>query len=239
MKKERVRQLKISKSLLAGRIEQIILRPDATQADVGQVCREAIGCGFHAVCVNSANVKTAAAALDGSGVKVCVGVGFPLGAQNPEVKAFEAQKAVEEGAYYIDTVINVGRAKQGQWRFIEDEIAMIAKAKGDDAQLKVILETCLLTDEEKINVCKCAKNAGADFVKTSTGFSFAGATLKDVALMAAAAGETMKVKAAGGIRDAVFAIQLLEAGAYLLGTSRGPAIIDGYDDFINSLKEEQ
>lgn len=224
--------MKFEKQALADRLEQIILRPDATGADIEKICQDAIRYGFHAVCVNTANVSMVADMLENTGVRVCASSGFPLGANISEVKALEARKAVENGAYYIDAVINVAKAKEGEWRYIEDELFMIREATGKSAELKVILEACLLTDEEKVKVCECAKKAGADYVKTSTGYSTGGATVHDVALMHSAVGDSMRVKAAGGIKDAKFAIELLNAGAYLLGTSRGPAIIDSYDDFI-------
>lgn len=226
--------LKFDKQTLAGRLEQIILRPDATRTDIEKVCNDAILYGFHAVCVNTANVKMVSNILKNSNVRVCAASGFPLGANISEVKALEARKAVENGAYYIDAVINVAKAKQSEWNFIEEEISLIREATGKHAELKVILEACLLTDEEKAKVCECAKRAGADYVKTSTGYSTGGATLHDVALMHSSVGHNMKVKAAGGIKDARFAVALLNAGAYLLGTSKGPEIIDSYDYFINN-----
>lgn len=224
--------MKFSKQVLASRLEQIILRPDATQDDIKKVCHDAILYGFHAVCVNNANVSMVSDMLKKTGVRVCANSGFPLGANISEVKALEARKAVENGAYYVDAVINVAKAKEGEWDYVEDELSLLREAVGKSAELKMILEVCLLTDEQKVKVCELAKKVGVDYVKTSTGYSTGGATVHDVKLMNSVAGDSMRVKAAGGIKDAKFAIELLNAGAYLLGTSRGPEIIDSYDSFI-------
>ena len=184
---------------LASMIDHTLLKANATKAEILQVCEEARKYRTASVCVNSYWAATVSGALKGSGVMTCCVVGFPLGAMSTEAKAFETQKAVEDGAEEIDMVINVGLARANDWEALEADIAAVVKAAGS-AKVKVIIETCLLTDEEKVKACMASKNAGAAFVKTSTGFSTAGATVEDVKLMRETVGPEMGVKAAGGIR---------------------------------------
>ena len=199
-------------------IEHTILKPDATREDVKKLCDEAAAYGFHSVCVNSSFVYYCAQLLKDTDVKVCTVVGFPLGAMSTDGKVGETLTAVYDGAEEIDMVIHVGMIKSGNWQYVKDDIAAV---------VKVILETCLLTDEEKIKACQICKEAGADFVKTSTGFSKGGATAADVALMRRTVGPVMGVKASGGIRTAEKAREMAEAGADRLGTSSGIAIVEG------------
>ncbi len=206
-------------------IDHTILKAEATPAAVERLCDEAVRYGFGAVCVNSAYVPLAAARLRGTGIKVCSVVGFPLGAMAPEVKAFEARWAVEHGAAEVDMVLAVGRLKAGDDAVVAADIrGVVAAAAG--AAIKVIIEACYLTDEEKERACRLAAEAGADFVKTSTGFGPSGATAADVALMRRTVGEKLGVKAAGGIRDLATALAMLAAGADRLGMSAGVAVIE-------------
>lgn len=202
-------------------IDHTLLKADATTAQIKELCAEALQYDFASVCVNSCHVPLAAKELEGSKVKVCCVVGFPLGACLTGAKAFEAALAVERGAREVDMVINIGAAKEGNWELVEQDIREVAEACHPGAILKVIIETCLLTDEEKKEACLCAKRAGADFVKTSTGFSTGGATPQDVALMRKAVGPDMGVKAAGGVRCKEDAQKMIDAGATRLGTSAG------------------
>lgn len=202
-------------------IDHTLLRPDASERDILRLCDEAKQHGFKSVCVNPCRVGTAAEALAGSGVLPCCVIGFPLGASTTKVKAFEAASAVEDGAKEIDMVINIGAAIDGDWELVERDIRAVVNAAGGNAAVKVIIEACLLTDEQKITACECAMSAGADFVKTSTGFSKAGATAEDVALMRRVVGNSMGVKASGGVRTAEDARKLIEAGASRIGTSNG------------------
>ncbi|MCE5236185.1 MAG: deoxyribose-phosphate aldolase [Clostridiaceae bacterium] len=202
-------------------IDHTLLKPDATREQVKKLCEEAKQYRFASVCVNSCHIALVAELLKGSGVAACCVVGFPLGASLASVKAFETKAAIEAGASEIDTVINVGAAKENDWAFVERDIRAVVEAAVGKALVKVILETCLLTDEEKIEACLCAKRAGADFVKTSTGFSTGGATEADVKLMRRTVGPEMGVKASGGVRTREDALRMLEAGATRLGTSAG------------------
>lgn len=202
-------------------IDHTLLKADATTAQIKELCAEALQYDFASVCVNSCHVPLAAKELEGSEVKVCCVVGFPLGACLTGAKAFEAALAVERGAREVDMVINIGAAREGNWELVEQDIREVAEACHPGAILKVIIETCLLTDEEKKEACLCAKRAGADFVKTSTGFSTGGATPQDVALMRKAVGPDMGVKAAGGVRCKEDAQKMINAGATRLGTSAG------------------
>ena len=207
-------------------IDHTLLKPEATRDQIGQLCREAREYGFAAVCVNPCYVKLAAELLRGSSVKVCSVVGFPLGATLPEVKAYEARRAIEEGAAEIDMVINIGALKSGDLELVKRDIASVVDvchAKG--ALCKVIIEAALLTDEEKVLACQLAKAAGADYVKTSTGFGPGGATVQDVALMRRTVGPEMGVKAAGGIRSYEAAKSMVEAGATRIGASAGVKIV--------------
>lgn len=198
--------------------DHTILKADATKAEVLKVCEEARKHQFMSVCVNGYYTSFVAKQLEGSGVKVCTVVGFPLGQMSTVVKAAEAKMAVMDGAEEIDMVINVGALKDGDYHIVLEDIKTVKEACGF-ALLKVIIETCLLTEHEKVKACELAKEAGADFVKTSTGFSTGGAKEEDVALMRRCVGEKMGVKASGGIRDKETAEKMVKAGASRLGTS--------------------
>ena len=211
---------------IASFIDHTLLKPDATPAQIAQLCREAKEYGFIAVCVNPTNVKQAAELLKGSEVKVCTVVGFPLGANTTEVKAFEARRAILDGAQEVDMVINIGALKSGDYELVERDIAAVARACHEGGALcKVIIEAALLTDEEKVRACQLAKRAGADYVKTSTGFGPGGATVQDVALMRQTVGPEMGVKAAGSIRTFQKALEMIRAGANRIGTSSGVKIM--------------
>lgn len=203
--------------------DHTILKADATLKEVEKVCAEAKEYGFMSVCVNGCYTGYAAEQLKGTGVKVCTVVGFPLGQMASGAKAAEAALAVEEGAGEIDMVINIGALKDGLYEVVLEDIRRVKEACRD-ALLKVIIETCLLSDEEKVKACQLAKEAGADFVKTSTGFSTAGAKRADVELMRRTVGADMGVKASGGIRDKETAEAMIQAGADRLGTSATIAI---------------
>jgi deoxyribose-phosphate aldolase len=202
-------------------IDHTILKADAKRSEVQKLCEEAKKYGFASVCVNSCHIEYVAKELEGSNVKPCCVVGFPLGAMLTEGKAAETEASVRRGAKEVDMVINIGAAKEGNWELVEGDIKAVVDAAAGKAHVKVIIETCLLTDEEKVNACKAAKSAGADFVKTSTGFSTGGATTQDVKLMRETVGSEMGVKASGGIRDHETAVAMIEAGASRLGTSSG------------------
>lgn len=209
---------------LASYIDHTILKPDATIDDIRVLCQEAAECHFAAVCVNPIYVDLAVHLLAGSGVKVATVIGFPLGASLTETKAAETKAAIERHADEIDMVINIGAAKSGAWDAVEADIqAVVAAAEG--RMVKVILETCLLTDEEKRLACRAAVNAGAGFVKTSTGFSSGGATIEDVRLMKETVGERALIKASGGIRNREQAEAMIAAGASRIGTSAGVSIV--------------
>ena len=203
--------------------DHTILKADAGKDAVKKICKEALEHGFMSVCVNGYYTSYVAELLSGSDVKVCTVVGFPLGQMSPKAKAMEAKLAVEDGAEEVDMVINVGALKDGDYQLVLEDIKEVKAACGN-ALLKVIIETCLLTDEEKVKACQLSVEAGADFVKTSTGFSTGGATTKDVALMRKTVGANVGVKASGGIRDKETAQKMIEAGASRLGTSATIAI---------------
>jgi deoxyribose-phosphate aldolase len=207
-------------------IDHTLLKPDATRAEIEKLCREAAEFHFATVCVNPAWVATAAALLRGSGVGVCSVVGFPLGATTPDVKAYEARRAIFDGATEIDMVISIGALKSGDLRTVECDIeAVVGACRQGGAISKVIIEAALLTDEEKITACSLSKAAGADFVKTSTGFAAGGATAADVALMRRVVGADMGVKAAGGVRDLEGLKAMVAAGATRVGASAGVKIV--------------
>lgn len=212
---------------IARYIDHTILKPEASLGDVQKLCEEARQYNFYSVCVNPTYARQAKAALVGTDVKVCCVVGFPLGANPPENKALEARRAIREGAKEIDMVINVGAMKSGDEDLVLKDIRAVAEACRDgSAKLKVILETSLLTDREKVRVCELAMKAGADFVKTSTGFGSAGATAKDIALMAkTVASKKLGVKASGGVRTYDDAIKMIQAGATRIGASSGINIV--------------
>ena len=209
-------------------IDHTVLSQDADEKKIDKLIAEAKEHDFASVCVNSCWTKKCAEALEDSDVNVCVVVGFPLGAMDTKSKAFETKTAIENGADEIDMVINVGWLKSGRYSDVEDDIREVKKACGDK-HLKVIIECCLLTDEEKVMACKLSEKAGADFVKTSTGFSKSGATVEDVALMRKTVGDRLGVKAAGGIRDGKTAVVMIKAGASRLGCSAGIKIIEETD----------
>jgi deoxyribose-phosphate aldolase len=213
---------------LAHTIDHTLLKPDATQDQIAQLCFEARKFGFASVCVNPAHVKLCADLLKGSGVPVCATIGFPLGATPTDVKVFEAQQALRDGAGELDMVINVGAVKSRDYELVRGDIAAVARAcHAANAILKVIIEAAFLTDEEKVIACQLAKVAGADFVKTSTGFGPSGATPEDVALMRRVVGPSMGVKAAGGIRTYADAQKMIAAGATRIGASASVKIIQG------------
>jgi len=211
---------------LAAYIDHTLLKPDATKAQVEALCAEARANRFASVCLNGVWVSTAAQLLAGSDVIVCAVVGFPLGAMHPEAKAYETRRAVFDGACEIDMVIEVGALKSGDYRLVERDIrGVVEAARQRRAAVKVIIETVLLSRDEKVKACTLAKAAGADFVKTSTGFAAAGATVEDVRLMREVVGEQMGVKAAGGIRDTETAMAMIAAGATRIGASASVAIV--------------
>lgn len=205
--------------------DHTILKAQATEAQVAQICEEALEYDFASVCVNQYYTKFVAEKLKGSDVKVCTVVGFPLGMSDTRVKAFETKAAIEDGAEEVDMVINVGALKDRKYDYVLNDIRTLKQECGEDIVLKVIIETCLLTDEEKVKACELAKEAGADFVKTSTGFSTGGAKTEDVALMRRTVGQELGVKASGGIHTSEEAEGMVEAGASRLGTSATLRII--------------
>lgn len=214
----------MDKKTIAAMIDHTLLKPEATAAQVEKLCAEAAEYHFASVCVNPVYILLAARLLKGTGVKVCCVVGFPLGAIAPEQKAAEAASCAAMGAEELDMVIHVGAAKAGDWALVQRDIEGVVKAAAGRT-VKVIIETCLLTDEEKVKACEAAKAAGAHFVKTSTGFSTGGATTHDIALMRKTVGSEMGVKASGGIRDYATAMAMIEAGANRIGASAGIAIV--------------
>ena len=205
-------------------IDHTLLKPEATPEQIIKLCEEAKQFDFMSVCVNPAYVPLASEVLKGSDVKVCTVIGFPLGMNLTRTKVDEAALAIKEGATEIDMVINVGMLKAGHDDYVKEEIKLLKEVAGK-LVLKVIIETCLLTDEEKVRVCRLAKEAGADFVKTSTGFSTGGATAHDVKLMRETVGPDMGVKASGGVRTHEDLLAMVEAGASRIGTSNGTKII--------------
>lgn len=207
-------------------IDHTLLKPEASEKDIKKLCDEAKQYNFATVFVNPSYVKLASKLLKGSKVKVGCAIGFPLGATTTEVKVLEALQAIKNGADEIDMVINIGAVKSKNYKFVEDDIKSVVKAV-KPVGVKTILETCLLTDEEKVKVAKIAKRAGAKFVKTSTGFSTGGATVEDIKLLRKTVGKKMGVKASGGIRDYKTAIAMIKAGANRIGTSAGVQIIEG------------
>lgn len=209
---------------LAQYIDHTALSPEKTEQDILTLCDEALTYGFYSVCINPCHIPLAKKKLNHSQVKICTVVGFPLGANSSAVKAFETQQAIQEGAEEIDMVINIGWVKSQQWQKVEQDIEQVKQACGS-VPLKVILETCLLTRAEIIKVCEICRTLAVAFVKTSTGFSKAGATVAEVKLMKSIVGENIEVKASGGIRDRQTALAMLEAGATRLGASAGVAIV--------------
>ncbi|KAA0549360.1 deoxyribose-phosphate aldolase [Bacillus sp. BGMRC 2118] len=212
---------------VAKMIDHTLLKADATLSEIEKLCAEAREYNFASVCVNPTWVKTAAEQLKGSGVDTCTVIGFPLGATTSATKAFETTNAIENGATEVDMVINIGALKDKKDDVVEADIRAVVEAAKGKALVKVIIETALLTEEEKVRACKLSVSAGADFVKTSTGFSTGGATLADIKLMRETVGPDIGVKASGGVRDAEAAFGLIDAGATRIGASSGIAIVKG------------
>ena len=209
---------------IAERIDHTVLKADATKETVIRYCKEAKEYGFASVCVNTCHTALVASELKGSNVKTCCVVGFPLGAMLTSAKAFEAAEAVKAGAQEVDMVINVGAVKDKDWDFVKEDIRAVVEAS-KPAIVKVIIETCLLTDDEKIKACRLSEEAGAAFVKTSTGFSTGGATVEDIRLMKETVGDRLEVKASGGIRTREFTEELIEAGADRIGAGNGVILL--------------
>lgn len=211
---------------IAGYLDDTLLKADAVPEQVTAICKEAKEYKTASVCVNSWYVPLVAKELEGSGVKTCCVIGFPLGACSANAKSAETFEAVQKGAEEVDMVVNIGAVKAGDWQYVKQDIEGVVAAAGK-ALVKVIIETCLLTDEEKVKVCTVAKLAGADFVKTSTGFSTGGATVEDIRLMRRTVGPDMGVKASGGVRDYQTAKAMIDAGATRIGTSSAKGILAG------------
>jgi deoxyribose-phosphate aldolase len=212
---------------IAKYIDHTILKPNATREQVKKICDEAKEYGFASVCINPTHVAFVANELKDSEVKTCVVVGFPLGANTTCIKVVETESVIKDGAQEVDMVVNVGAIKDGNWELVESDIKGVVDAAKGKALVKVIIETCLLTDEEKIKTCEISKKVGADFVKTSTGFSTGGATAEDIALMRKTVGPELGVKASGGVRDFETAKAMIDAGATRIGASAGIAIVEG------------
>ncbi|EOC99865.1 deoxyribose-phosphate aldolase [Caldisalinibacter kiritimatiensis] len=208
-------------------IDHTLLKPEATEEQIRKVCEEAKKYKFASVCVNSYYVPLVSKELKGTDVKTCVVVGFPLGATTKEVKAFETKQAIENGANEVDMVINIGALKDKKYDVVKEDIKAVVESAKNKALVKVIIETCLLTEEEKIKACELSKEVGADFVKTSTGFSTGGATVEDIKLMRETVGPEMGVKASGGVRTKEFAEKVINAGANRIGASSSIAIVEG------------
>ncbi|HKS37478.1 MAG TPA: deoxyribose-phosphate aldolase [Verrucomicrobiae bacterium] len=216
----------LSATDMARYIDHTLLKPEASLKEIERLCAEAKEYGFHAVCVNGSRVVQARHFLEESDVKVATVVGFPLGATDADSKRFETESAIDNGAQEIDVVINIGRLKDGDDGYVLRELRDVTEA-ADERPVKVILETCLLSENEKVRACRLALDSGAQFVKTSTGFGTGGATIEDVKLLRRTVGPDFGVKAAGGIRDTLTAVAMIEAGATRLGTSSGVAIVQG------------
>ncbi len=214
---------------LAKYIDHTMLMPDAPDAAFDKLCDEAKRWGFKSVCVNSSRVAYCARLLRGTDVKLCAVIGFPLGQADSRSKAFETRRCIEEGCTEIDMVINVGQLKSGNLKYVEEDIRTVKRAMRKSCLLKVIIETSLLTDDEKVLACQIAKRAGADFVKTCTGFAGGGATPADIALMRRTVGPEMGVKASGGVRNYPRAVQLIAAGANRLGAVASVAVVTGQE----------
>jgi len=206
-------------------IDHTLLKPEATENDIQTLCREAAEYQFKSVCINPCWVKTSARILEGTETVVCTVIGFPLGANKTEIKVFETTQAIKDGAKEVDMVLNIGALKSGLDNVVSHDISEVVQAAKGKALVKVIIETCLLTKEEKIHACELAKAAGADFVKTSTGFSTGGATIEDIKLMRSTVGPEMGVKASGGVKIPEQAAEFVKAGATRIGTSNGVALL--------------
>lgn len=210
-------------------IDHTVLKPETTKSQILTLCEEAKQYDFASVCVNPTWVSTCAEQLKGTNVKVCTVIGFPLGATLKEVKAFETKCAIEAGATEVDMVINIGAAKDQNWELVYEDVKAVVDA-ANGVLVKVIIETCLLTDEEKVKACEMSVKAGADFVKTSTGFSTGGATVEDVKLMRQTVGANVGVKASGGVRTSEDMNAMVEAGANRIGTSGGVSLVQGKEN---------
>ncbi len=219
----------LSAADLARFIDHTLLKADATAKDIEKLCAEAREHGFYSVCVNGSRVEQARHLLEDTGIKVGCVIGFPLGAMSGDAKRFETEAAIDEGAHEIDVVLSIGWLKDGDDKYVLRELRDVVEA-ADERPVKVILETCLLTQEEKIRACHLVVESGAQFVKTSTGFSTGGATVEDVKLLRETVGSKFGVKASGGIRDAKAALAMIEAGATRLGTSASVAIVKGLEE---------
>lgn len=206
-------------------IDHTLLKADAKKEQIKVLCEEAKKYHFKSVCIQPTWVKQAAKWLEGSAVEVCTVIGFPLGTNTSSVKAFEAKEAVANGATEVDMVINIGAAKDQDWDMVKSDIAAVVEAVPAEVVVKVIIETCLLTDDEKVKACELAEEAGADFVKTSTGFSTGGATVADIGLMRKSVSDKMGVKASGGVSNRQEALAMIEAGATRIGASKGIQIV--------------
>ena len=215
----------ITKDYIASIIDHTILKAETTPEDVKRICAEARDNSFASVCINPCYVKLVAEELKGTGVKVCTVIGFPLGATTSEVKAFEVKKSIEDGAHEVDMVINIGMLKAKEYDYVKRDIEAVVNAAKGHALTKVIIEAALLTEEEKVMACKLSKEAGADFVKTSTGFSKWGAKIEDIRLMRETVGPEMGVKASGGVHGYEDAVNMIEAGATRIGASSSLKII--------------
>ncbi|MCA0992885.1 deoxyribose-phosphate aldolase [Pseudalkalibacillus hwajinpoensis] len=212
---------------LAKMIDHTALKPDTSREQIEKLCDEARDFNFASVCVNPTWVSLAAEKLEGSEAKVCTVIGFPLGAVTTETKAFETKDAIQKGATEVDMVINIGALKDGNNELVEQDIKAVVEAAKGKALVKVIIETCLLTDEEKTRACELSVKAGADYVKTSTGFSTGGATVEDIKLMRKTVGPNIGVKASGGVRDLEGSQAMIDAGATRIGASAGVKIVQG------------
>ncbi len=217
------------RSELAGIIDHTLLYPYAKADDIETLCREAMDYGFFSVCVHGCWVQLASSALEGTDVQVCAVVGFPLGCSDPDVKRYETEVAVDEGAQEIDVVLNIGWLKNGQHELVHRELRDVVEA-ADERKVKVIIETCYLSDEEKKLACKIVNDSGAHFVKTSTGFGKGGATQEDIQLISKLVGKKLGVKASGGIRTTKTALEMIQAGASRLGLSSSIQVVEGLSD---------
>lgn len=223
----------MNKAQIAKMIDHTILKAEATESEIIKLCKEAIHYNFASVCVNPSMVPVAAKELKGTHVKVCTVIGFPLGATTTEVKAFETKDVIEKGATEVDMVINVGKLKERNLEYVKNDIKAVVEAAKGKALTKVIIETCLLTEEEKIIACRLSKEAGSDFVKTSTGFSTGGAIVEDIKLMRETVGPEMGVKASGGVRSKKDALAMIENGATRIGASASISICEGTESNSN------
>ena len=223
----------MNKAQIAKMIDHTILKAEATESEIIKLCKEAIHYNFASVCVNPSMVPVAAKELKGTHVKVCTVIGFPLGATTTEVKAFETKDVIEKGATEVDMVINVGKLKERNLEYVKNDIKAVVEAAKGKALTKVIIETCLLTEEEKIIASRLSKEAGSDFVKTSTGFSTGGATVEDIKLMRETVGPEMGVKASGGVRSKKDALAMIENGATRIGASASISICEGTESNSN------